>query len=74
MNLEPVIQSEVSQEEKNKYRILTHLYGISKDLNRLQGSSGDADIENRLADTGREGEGGTSAASSMETYIPSYVR
>ena len=30
MNLEPVIQSEVSQKEKNKYRIniLTHIYGI----------------------------------------------
>ena len=28
MNLEPVIQSEVSQEEKNKYCILTHIYGI----------------------------------------------
>ena len=28
MNLEPVIQSEVSQKEKNKYHILTHIYGI----------------------------------------------
>ena len=27
-NLEPVIQSEVSQKEKYKYRILTHIYGI----------------------------------------------
>ena len=27
-NLEPVIQSEVSQKEKNKYCILTHIYGI----------------------------------------------
>ena len=27
-NLEPVIQSEVSQEEKDKYRILTHTYGV----------------------------------------------
>ena len=26
--LESVIQSEVSQKEKNKYRILTHIYGI----------------------------------------------
>ena len=30
MNLEPVIQSEVSQKEKNKYHILTHIYGIQK--------------------------------------------
>ena len=28
MNLESVIQSEVSQKEKNKYHILTHIYGI----------------------------------------------
>jgi len=27
MNLEPVIQSEVSQKEKDKYHILTHIYG-----------------------------------------------
>ena len=28
MNLEPIIQSEVSQKEKHKYCILTHIYGI----------------------------------------------
>ena len=28
MNLEPVIQSEVGQKEKNKYHILVHIYGI----------------------------------------------
>ena len=28
MQLETVIQSEVSQKEKNKYRMLTHVYGI----------------------------------------------
>ena len=26
MNLEPIIQSEVSQKEKDKYHILTHIY------------------------------------------------
>ena len=30
MNLEPIIQSEVGQKEKNKYHILTHIYGIQK--------------------------------------------
>ena len=29
MNLEPIIQSEVSQ--KNKYHIVMHIYGIQKD-------------------------------------------
>ena len=28
MNLEPIIQSEVSQKEKDKYCILIHIYGI----------------------------------------------
>ena len=28
MDLESVIQSEVSQKEKDKYRMLTHIYGI----------------------------------------------
>ena len=28
MNLEPVIHSEVSQKEKDKYHILMHIYGI----------------------------------------------
>ena len=28
MNVEPIIQSEVSQKEKDKYRILTYIYGI----------------------------------------------
>ena len=28
MNLEPIIESEVSQKEKNKYSILMHTYGI----------------------------------------------
>ena len=30
MDLESVIQSEVSQKEKNKYCMLTHIYGIKK--------------------------------------------
>ena len=28
MNLEPIIQSEVSQKEKNKYYVLTLIHGI----------------------------------------------
>ena len=28
MNLEPIIQSEVSQKEKHQYSILRHIYGI----------------------------------------------
>ena len=28
MNLEPIIQNEVSQKEKEKHHILTHIFGI----------------------------------------------
>ena len=28
MNLESIIQSEISQKDKDKYHILTHIYGI----------------------------------------------
>ena len=28
MNLESIMQSEVSQTEENKYHVLTHIYGI----------------------------------------------
>ena len=33
MKLEPIIQSEVSQKDKDHYNILTHIYGIKKDVN-----------------------------------------
>ena len=31
MNVEPIIQSEVSQKEKDKYYLLLHIYGVQKD-------------------------------------------
>ena len=40
----------------------------------LQGSNGDADVEKRLVDTGREGEGGTNWEGNMETYTLPYVK
>ena len=55
MNLEPIIQSEVNQKEKDKYCILIHIYGILKNSNEefLQGSNGETDIKNRLMNMGR---------------------
>ena len=56
MNLELIIQSEVSQKDKNKYRILTHIYGIQKKQYcsiYLHGNNGETEIENRLMDMGR---------------------
>ena len=49
MNLESVIQSEVSQKEKSKYRILTYIYMESRKIvlmNYLQGRK--RDTEHRL--------------------------
>ena len=53
MNLEPIMQSEVSQ--KDKYRILTHTQNLEECYWRtyFQGSNGEIDIENRLVDMGR---------------------
>ena len=61
MELESVIQSEVSQKEKNKYHMLTHIYGIQKKKkivlkNQGQDKNKDTDIENGLEDK-RRGKG-----------------
>ena len=74
MNLEPIIQSEVSQKEKNKYHILTHIIYI-QNLEKwywriyLQGINGEAEIENRLMDMGRGENVEMYGKSNMETYI-----
>ena len=72
MNLEPIIQSEVSQKEKDKYHILMHIYRIQKNGTEefiLQGNNGETGIENRLMDTERGGEGEMYGKSNKETYI-----
>ena len=60
MNPEPIIQSEISQKEKNKYHVLTHIYGIYKDGTDepICRAGIETDVENGLVDTGWEGEGG----------------
>ena len=62
MNLEPIIQSEVSQREKDTYHILTHIQNLEKCFWRiyLQGRNGETDIENRLRNMG-EGRRGWDA-------------
>ena len=54
MDLETVIQSEVSQKEKNKYRILTHICGIYK--NGIDDLIWNTEIENKcMATKGERG-------------------
>ena len=52
MNPERIMQSEISQKEKDKYRIYTESGKLYWRV-YLQGSSGEIDIENRLMDMGR---------------------
>ena len=55
LNPEPTIQSEVSQKEKDKYHILTHIYGIWKNGTEefIYRAAMEKQTENRFMDTGR---------------------
>ena len=59
MDLESVIQSEVSQKEINKYRMLRHIWNLKKMvlMNLVAGRNMNADAENGLEDMGSGGEG-----------------
>ena len=72
MNLEPNIQSEVSQKEKNKYLILMHIYGIQKeDIDKsvcraaVETQTQRTDLWTRVSEMNGE--------SSMNAYAPTYV-
>ena len=73
MNLEPIIQSEVSKEEKNKYHILTYIYGIQRDDTDESICKAAMETETQRTDLwtrwgGEEGEGKVYVESNMETY------
>ena len=55
MNLGPIIQSEVSQNEKDKYCVLMHMYGIYKNGTEefIYREIMEKQTENRLMDMGR---------------------
>ena len=76
LNLELVIQSEVSQKEKNKNSVLTHTYiwNIEKWYwwSYLQGRTGDANAENRLVDTVREEESGADGEDGIGIFVSPY--
>ena len=58
MNLKPIIQSEVSQKEKYKYCILTHIWNLESWSHRsyMQSSKGDTDVKKRLLYSAGEGK------------------
>ena len=73
MNLEPIIQSEVSQKQKDKYRILMHIYRIQK--NSIEEFIFRAAMEKQTqreqtyGHKERGGEGEMYGESNIETYI-----
>ena len=76
MKLEPIIQSEVSQKEKDQYSILTHIYGIQKDGNDnpVSETARDTDVQNSLLDSVGEGEHGMIWENGIETCKISYMK
>ena len=76
MKLEPIIQCEVSQKDKDQYSILMHIYGIKKDGNDnpICKTISDTEVENRLLDSVGEGERGMFWENSIETNILSNVK
>ena len=69
------MQSEVRKRKKILY-INSYIWNLGKCYGwaYLQGSNGEADIQNRLVNTVVEGEGGMNWESSMETYKLPYVK
>ena len=72
MNLEPIIQSEASQKEKDKYHILAHIYEIQKMVLknlfiRQQWRNKHGEQTYGHGERGEEGE--MYGKSNMETYI-----
>ena len=57
MDLESVIQNEVSQKEKNKYRVLMHICGIQKTGTDEPISRGGIETQTQRTDMWTQGEG-----------------
>ena len=79
MNLEPIIQSAVSQKEKDKYHILMYIHGIWKDgtMSLFAGQQWRCWRRAQTYRHGRcewKGEGGPNAESSMETCTLTYMK
>ena len=76
MKLEPIIQNEVNQKEKYQYSILTHIYGIYKDVNNdpICETARDTDVKNSLLDSVGEGEGGMICENGIEICKISYLK
>ena len=76
MNLEPIIQSESSQKEKDKYRILMHICRIQKNGTEEFIYRATMQKQTQRIDIWTWGEGGEGemyGKSNIETYITIYM-
>ena len=75
MKLEPIINSEVSQKEK-QYSILTHIYGIQKDgnINAVCETAKEIEMYRTVLWTLQEREGEMIWENGIETRIISYKK
>ena len=69
MNLEPIIPTEASQKEKDKYFILMHIYGIQKNGTEEFIYRAAMEKQTYRIDLGTLGEGQMNGESNMEAYI-----
>ena len=72
MNLEPIIQDEMIQKEKDKYHIPIHIYGIQKNGTEeftQRATMGKRHIEQTHGHGERGGQDEMYGKSNMETYI-----
>ena len=76
MYLEPVIQSEVNQKEKNKYCILQHTYEIQKMvlMNLFAGKEWRQRRREWICGHNGGGKSGTNGESSIDIYRISYLK
>ena len=82
MNLETVIQSEVSKKEKNKYRILTHICGTQKNGtdepicgSEIETQMWRTDVWTPRGESGGKGDGGVmNWEIGIEMYTPIFIK
>ena len=71
INLEPTVQNEVSQKEKDNYCILTQVYGVQKDSTEKPICRAAMEMQTQRTDlwTVGEGEGGMNGESSIHVTL-----
>ena len=69
MNLEPITQTEMSQKEKDKYCILTHMYGLQKNSTEEFIYRAAMEKQTQKIDLWTWREGRRGGKDNMETYI-----